>query len=95
MEEDGADHRRTQVGGEVPFSGLDGALAWLDSHIDFESKMPSRRALPTLERKGGPLLTQAFETLASAEERSGRAELARQYHEKALIAAAVHAAETG
>jgi len=50
VEEDGADHRRTQVGGEVPFSGLDGALAWLDSHIDFESKMPSRRALPTLDR---------------------------------------------
>jgi dihydrofolate synthase/folylpolyglutamate synthase len=48
--EDDADHRRTQVGGEVPFSGLDGALAWLDSHIDFESKMPSRRALPTLDR---------------------------------------------
>jgi dihydrofolate synthase/folylpolyglutamate synthase len=50
VEDDGADHGRTQVGGEVPFSGLDGALAWLDSHIDFESKMPSRRALPTLDR---------------------------------------------
>jgi tetratricopeptide (TPR) repeat protein len=53
------------------------------------------RALPALERRGGPLLTQAFETLASAEERSGRGELARQYHEKALVAAAVHAAEAG
>jgi dihydrofolate synthase / folylpolyglutamate synthase len=31
-------------------TGLDDALAWLDSHIDFESKMPSRRALPTLDR---------------------------------------------
>jgi dihydrofolate synthase/folylpolyglutamate synthase len=50
VEENGADHRRTQVGGEVPFSGLEGALAWLDGHIDFESKMPSRRALPTLDR---------------------------------------------
>jgi dihydrofolate synthase/folylpolyglutamate synthase len=35
---------------DVPFSDLDVALAWLDSHIDFESKMPSRRALPTLDR---------------------------------------------
>ena len=33
-----------------PVPGLDGALAWLDSHIDFESNMPSRRALPTLDR---------------------------------------------
>ncbi len=34
----------------APFSSLDEALAWLDTHIDFESKMPTRRALPTLER---------------------------------------------
>ena len=33
-----------------PFDGLDDALAWLDDHIDFESSMPRRRALPTLER---------------------------------------------
>ena len=33
-----------------PFDGLDDALAWLDAHIDFESTMPRRRALPTLER---------------------------------------------
>jgi dihydrofolate synthase/folylpolyglutamate synthase len=33
-----------------PFSTLDEALQWLDGHIDFESKMPSRRALPTLDR---------------------------------------------
>lgn len=33
-----------------PFSSLDQALVWLDGHIDFESKMPDRRALPTLER---------------------------------------------
>ncbi|HLG67483.1 MAG TPA: folylpolyglutamate synthase/dihydrofolate synthase family protein [Acidimicrobiales bacterium] len=32
------------------FSSLPEALAWLDSHIDFESNVPSRRALPTLER---------------------------------------------
>ena len=33
-----------------PFASLSEALAWLDSHIDFESAMPSRRAIPTLER---------------------------------------------
>jgi dihydrofolate synthase/folylpolyglutamate synthase len=33
-----------------PFDGLEDALAWLDSHVDFESHMPRRRALPTLER---------------------------------------------
>jgi len=33
-----------------PFDGLDDALAWLDTHIDFESTMPRRRALPTLDR---------------------------------------------
>jgi len=35
---------------EAPFSSLSEAAAWLDSHIDFESKMPSRRSLPTLDR---------------------------------------------
>ncbi len=34
----------------LPFSSVTEALAWLDGHIDFESKMPSRRALPTLTR---------------------------------------------
>jgi dihydrofolate synthase/folylpolyglutamate synthase len=34
----------------VTFDDLAGALAWLDGHIDFESSMPSRRAIPTLER---------------------------------------------
>ena len=34
----------------VTFDDLDDALAWLDGHIDFESSMPSRRALPTLDR---------------------------------------------
>jgi dihydrofolate synthase/folylpolyglutamate synthase len=29
---------------------LDDALVWLDSHIDFESSMPTGRALPTLDR---------------------------------------------
>jgi dihydrofolate synthase/folylpolyglutamate synthase len=32
------------------FASLEDALAWLDGHIDFESKVPSRRALPTLDR---------------------------------------------
>ncbi|HWD53573.1 MAG TPA: folylpolyglutamate synthase/dihydrofolate synthase family protein [Acidimicrobiales bacterium] len=34
----------------LPFESLDDGLAWLDSHIDFESRMPRRRALPTLDR---------------------------------------------
>lgn len=32
------------------FTSLGEALAWLDAHVDFESKMPSRRSLPTLDR---------------------------------------------
>jgi dihydrofolate synthase/folylpolyglutamate synthase len=32
------------------FASLEEALAWLDDHIDFESKSPSRRSLPTLQR---------------------------------------------
>jgi len=35
---------------QIPFSSLTEAAAWLDGHIDFESKMPSRRSLPTLDR---------------------------------------------
>ena len=35
---------------QIPFSSLTEASAWLDGHIDFESKMPSRRSLPTLDR---------------------------------------------
>jgi dihydrofolate synthase / folylpolyglutamate synthase len=34
----------------APFASLDEALSWLDDHIDYESKVPSRRSLPTLER---------------------------------------------
>jgi len=34
----------------VTFSDLSEALAWLDSHIDFESSMPTRRTLPSLDR---------------------------------------------
>ena len=34
---------------QIPFSSLTEAAAWLDGHIDFESKTPSRRALPTLD----------------------------------------------
>jgi dihydrofolate synthase/folylpolyglutamate synthase len=33
-----------------PFGDLDAALKWLDDHIDYEANMPSRRALPTLDR---------------------------------------------
>jgi dihydrofolate synthase / folylpolyglutamate synthase len=32
------------------FEGVDDAVAWLDSHIDFEANMPRRRAVPTLDR---------------------------------------------
>ena len=32
------------------FDDLPAALAWLDAHVDFESSMPSRRDLPTLDR---------------------------------------------
>jgi dihydrofolate synthase/folylpolyglutamate synthase len=34
----------------TPFSSLEEALAWLDSHIDYEVTVPQRRSLPTLER---------------------------------------------
>jgi dihydrofolate synthase/folylpolyglutamate synthase len=34
----------------VPFDDLPEALDWLDAHIDFESTMPTRRALPSLDR---------------------------------------------
>jgi dihydrofolate synthase/folylpolyglutamate synthase len=34
----------------APFDGLSEALAWLDNHVDFESRMPRRRAVPTLQR---------------------------------------------
>jgi dihydrofolate synthase / folylpolyglutamate synthase len=38
------------IAAALPFTGIEAALEWLDSHIDFESNMPSRRALPTLDR---------------------------------------------
>lgn len=34
----------------APFASVEEALAWLDGHVDFESKVPNRRSLPTLER---------------------------------------------
>jgi len=34
----------------VTFADLPEALAWLDDHIDFESSMPTRRTLPSLDR---------------------------------------------
>jgi len=33
----------------LPFESVDEALAWLDSHIDFEKHMPRRRLVPTLD----------------------------------------------
>ena len=32
------------------FASLEDAICWLDCHIDFESKSPGRRSLPTLDR---------------------------------------------
>ena len=34
----------------VHFDDLTEALAWLDSHINFEQNMPTRREVPTLDR---------------------------------------------
>ncbi len=34
----------------MTFADLPDALAWLDAHVDFESSMPTRRTLPSLER---------------------------------------------
>ncbi len=34
----------------MTFADLTEALAWLDGHIDFESAMPTRRTLPSLDR---------------------------------------------
>ena len=39
----------TPAVGTSPFTSTEEALRWLDDHIDYESTMPSRRALPTLE----------------------------------------------
>ena len=33
----------------LPFESADTAVAWLDSHIDFEKHMPRRRLVPTLD----------------------------------------------
>jgi dihydrofolate synthase/folylpolyglutamate synthase len=33
-----------------PFTSFEEAVAWLDAHIDYESAMPDRRSLPTLDR---------------------------------------------
>jgi dihydrofolate synthase/folylpolyglutamate synthase len=41
---------RRPEGAGAGFDDLDGALRWLDGHIDFESVTPSRRSLPTLDR---------------------------------------------
>jgi dihydrofolate synthase/folylpolyglutamate synthase len=51
VDENAGDRRVSELSvDDLPFAGLDVALAWLDGHIDFESNMPSRRALPTLDR---------------------------------------------
>ena len=34
----------------MTFADLPDALAWLDGHVDFESAMPTRRTLPSLDR---------------------------------------------
>ena len=34
----------------MTFADLPEALAWLDAHVDFESAMPTRRTLPSLDR---------------------------------------------
>jgi len=34
----------------VTFADLPEALGWLDSHVDFESAMPTKRTLPSLDR---------------------------------------------
>lgn len=34
----------------MTFADLPEALAWLDAHVDFESTMPTRRTLPSLDR---------------------------------------------
>lgn len=51
VEENVPDRLRSEVSvTALPFIDLESALEWLDSHIDFESAMPSRRALPALDR---------------------------------------------
>jgi dihydrofolate synthase/folylpolyglutamate synthase len=37
-------------GPPVTFADLPEALTWLDAHVDFESAMPTRRTLPSLDR---------------------------------------------
>jgi dihydrofolate synthase / folylpolyglutamate synthase len=37
----------------VNFDNLPEAVAWMDAHTDFESVMPTRRSLPTLDRMRG------------------------------------------
>jgi tetratricopeptide (TPR) repeat protein len=49
-------------------------------------------AMPALERKGGPELVQALEFMATAEDWGGAGAEARRYREKAMHAAAIHAA---
>ena len=50
-EESLGDRLRTEVNvGDARFTELDQALEWLDGHIDFEANMPSRRAVPSLDR---------------------------------------------
>lgn len=35
---------------DLPFASVSEAVAWLDGHIDYEARMPARRALPTLDQ---------------------------------------------
>jgi tetratricopeptide (TPR) repeat protein len=87
--------RERQVGAN-PVETADAQVRLATLHLRSNRVSAARelllQAMPSLERKGGPLYAQALETLASAEERSGHEDAARQCREKAQVAAALHAA---
>jgi tetratricopeptide (TPR) repeat protein len=88
--------RERQVGanrGETAVAQVRLAALYLQTGRIAQGRELLLLALPALDRKGGPLLAQALELLASAEDRSGRGEQARHYREKAVVAAAIHAGE--
>lgn len=87
--------RERQVGAD-PQETADAQVRLAAIHLRSNRISPARelllQAVATLERQGGPVYAQALETLACAEDRSGREDAARHYREKALVAAALHAA---
>lgn len=87
--------RQRQVGAN-PLETADAQVRLAALHLRSNRLSSARelllQAIPHLERRSGALYATALETLAAAEERSGRAEAARQYREKALAAAALNAA---